>query len=90
MESSEDRVQIERDFNKEKKKNPNFSDKEILELNVDILVLAALENQITSENADNIKTQVILELANGPITPEADEILFNKNVKVLPDILANA
>jgi glutamate dehydrogenase/leucine dehydrogenase len=49
-----------------------------------------LENQITSENADNIKTQVILELANGPITPEADEILFNKNVKVLPDILANA
>ena len=68
----------------------HISNKEILELNVDILVLAALENQITSENADNIKTQVILELANGPITPEADEILFNKNVKVLPDILANA
>jgi glutamate dehydrogenase/leucine dehydrogenase len=54
------------------------------------LVLAALENQITDKNAENIKAQVILELANGPITPEADEILFNNNIKVLPDILANA
>jgi len=52
--------------------------------------LAALENQITSENVDNIKASVILELANGPITPDVDDTLYNKNITVIPDILANA
>ena len=67
-----------------------ISNKELLELDVDLLVLAALENQVTLENADNIKAKIILELANGPTTPEADEILFKKWTVVLPDILANA
>ncbi|MCH7492449.1 Glu/Leu/Phe/Val dehydrogenase [Patescibacteria group bacterium] len=67
-----------------------ISNEELLELDVDILVPAALENQITDANADNIKAKVILEMANGPITPEADAILFKKNIQVLPDILANA
>ena len=64
--------------------------KELLEAEVDILVLAALENQITEENARNVKAKYILELANGPVTPEADKILFNKKIMVVPDILANA
>jgi len=67
-----------------------ISNSEILELNVDILILAALENQITEDNVDNIKAPIILELANGPVTPEADEVLFNKWIVVIPDILANA
>ncbi len=67
-----------------------ITNQEILEIECDILVLAALENQITSENVENIKANVILELANGPTVPEADEILFKKWIKILPDILANA
>lgn len=63
---------------------------ELLELKVDILVPAALENRITADNAGQIKAGVILELANGPTTPEADKILFQNGVVVLPDILANA
>ncbi len=63
---------------------------EILELACDVLVPAAFENQITAKNAENIKAKVILELANGPVTPEADEILFKKNIPVIPDILANS
>jgi glutamate dehydrogenase/leucine dehydrogenase len=59
-------------------------------LDVDILVPAALENQITENNAREIKAPIILELANGPITPEADKILEEKNVMIIPDILANA
>ncbi|MDD3793785.1 MAG: Glu/Leu/Phe/Val dehydrogenase [Candidatus Gracilibacteria bacterium] len=62
----------------------------ILEMSCDILVPAALENQIVAENAPNIKAKLILELANGPITPEADNILFTNNINVIPDILANA
>jgi glutamate dehydrogenase/leucine dehydrogenase len=62
----------------------------LLELDVDVLVPAALENQITSENADRIKAKAILEMANGPVTPEADEMLANRNIDVIPDILANA
>jgi glutamate dehydrogenase/leucine dehydrogenase len=62
----------------------------VLEQECDILVLAALENQITKDNADRIKAKYILELANGPITPEADEILAKKGIIVIPDILANA
>jgi glutamate dehydrogenase (NADP+) len=67
-----------------------ISNDELLELDVDILIPAALENQITKENAAHIKASVILELANGPTTFEADEILQQKGVLVLPDILANA
>jgi glutamate dehydrogenase/leucine dehydrogenase len=63
---------------------------ELLELECDILIPAALENQITSENAKNIKASLILELANGPVTPDADTILFQKGIPVIPDILANA
>jgi glutamate dehydrogenase/leucine dehydrogenase len=67
-----------------------ISGEDILELDVDILIPAALENQITTENADNIKAPFILELANGPVTPEADEILEKRDIKVIPDILANS
>lgn len=63
---------------------------ELLETECDILILAALENQITSGNAANVKAKVVLELANGPTSPEADMILDKKGVIVVPDILANA
>ncbi len=63
---------------------------EVLELDVDILIPAALENQITEKNASKIKASIILELANWPITPEADSILEENNIKVIPDILANS
>ena len=62
----------------------------LLELDVDILVPAALENQITAENVDRIKAPVIVEVANGPTTSEADRVLRQKDVLVIPDILANA
>lgn len=61
-----------------------------LEQDVDILIPAALENTINRNNAEDIKAKIILELANGPVTAEADEILKKKGVLVLPDILANA
>lgn len=67
-----------------------ISNEEILELPVDILVAAALENVITKDNAGNIKAKVIVELANGPTTLEADEILYKNGVHVIPDFLANA
>ncbi|MBT3720584.1 Glu/Leu/Phe/Val dehydrogenase [archaeon] len=67
-----------------------ISNEELLSLGVDVLVPAALENQITKENASSIKAKVIVELANGPITPEADTILEQNNLVVIPDILANA
>ncbi len=63
---------------------------ELLELECDILIPAAYENQITSANADNIKAKIIGEAANGPTTPDADEILYKKGKMVIPDILANA
>ena len=66
------------------------SNEEILKLGVSVLVPSALENVITVENAAEIKAKIILELANGPTTPEADEILHQNGVLVLPDILANA
>jgi len=67
-----------------------ITNEELLELPVDILVPAALENQITAENANKIQAKLIVELANGPITPEADEILAKRGIPVIPDILANA
>jgi glutamate dehydrogenase/leucine dehydrogenase len=66
------------------------TNEELLEQECDILILAALENQVTKENAPRIKAKLMLELANGPVTPEADEILTEKGINSLPDILANA
>lgn len=63
---------------------------ELLTLQVDVLIPAALENQITEANAADIKATVVLELANGPTTPAADDILFERKIRVIPDILANA
>lgn len=68
----------------------DITNAELLELPCDLLVPAAFENQITDTNARNIKSKVILELANGPTTPEADEILFKNGVSIIPDILANS
>jgi glutamate dehydrogenase len=68
----------------------NISNSELLELDVDILVPAALENVLNKENAEKIKAKVVLELANGPTTPEADQIFESKKIVVLPDILANS
>ena len=62
----------------------------LLAADVSVLFPAALENAITRENASAIKAKIVCELANGPTTPEADEILFAKNVFVIPDFLANA
>ena len=67
-----------------------ISNAELLTTECDILIPAALENQITEENANEIKCKIILEGANGPTTPEADQILFDKGIYVIPDILANA
>lgn len=67
-----------------------ISNEDLLELPVDVLVPAALEGVITGENADKIHAKIICELANGPTTPEADEILFENGVFVIPDFLANA
>jgi glutamate dehydrogenase (NAD(P)+) len=68
----------------------NISNEELLELPVEVLIPAAIENQIRADNASKIKAKIILELANGPTTPEADEILFKNKVMVLPDFLANS
>ncbi|WP_425354810.1 Glu/Leu/Phe/Val family dehydrogenase, partial [Limnoraphis robusta] len=63
---------------------------ELLTLDVDVLIPAALENQITSENAKDIQAKYIFEVANGPTTSEADRILEERGIKVIPDILVNA
>ncbi|MAE60330.1 MAG: glutamate dehydrogenase [Planctomycetaceae bacterium] len=69
----------------------NITNAELMELDVDILIPAALENVITADNAERIKADVIVEVANGPTTPEADMILNKKNdTLIVPDILANA
>ncbi|MBS7647239.1 Glu/Leu/Phe/Val dehydrogenase [Candidatus Bathyarchaeota archaeon] len=68
----------------------NITNEELLELECDILVPAALENQIKKANADKIKAKIVAEGANGPTTPEADKVLNEKRVFVIPDILANS
>ncbi len=67
-----------------------ITNEQLLELECDVLVPAALENQITKANADKIKAKIVAEGANGPTTPEADEILFKNEVFIIPDILANS
>jgi len=67
-----------------------ISNEELLELDVDVLIPAAIEDQIRNDNVDNIKARIILEMANAPITPEADDILEKKGIFVIPDVLANA
>ncbi|MFH1537169.1 MAG: Glu/Leu/Phe/Val dehydrogenase [Patescibacteria group bacterium] len=68
----------------------NITNNQILELKCDILIPAALENVITDKNAGRVKAKAILELANGPTTPEADVKLIKKKIIIVPDILANA
>ncbi len=68
----------------------NVTNEELLELPVDILVPAALENVINAENAKDIKAKAIIEMANGPITPEADEVLEKRGIISVPDVLANS
>ena len=68
----------------------DISNEEVLEVECEILIPAALENQITERNADNIKARLIAEAANGPTTPEADRILWKKSKFMIPDILCNA
>ena len=68
----------------------NISNSELLELQVDILIPGAIENQLTSQNADNVKAKIVAELANGPTTPEADNILNDKGIYIIPDFLCNA
>ena len=68
----------------------NISNEELLELDVTVLCPSALENVITRENASKIKSKIVAALANGPITPEADEILVDNGVFIIPDFLCNA
>lgn len=67
-----------------------ISNEELLELKVDVLVPAALENQLSAKNADKVQAKLIAEAANGPTLPEADSIFYQKKITVLPDVLANA
>ncbi|MCI0649958.1 MAG: Glu/Leu/Phe/Val dehydrogenase, partial [Chloroflexi bacterium] len=67
-----------------------ISNAELLESDVAILIPAAIENQLTSQNADKIKARIVAELANGPTTPRADDVLYHKGVYIIPDFLCNA
>lgn len=75
---------------REFKDSEKISNEELLELDCDILIPAALSAQITKDNANKIKAKLIVEGANGPTTPEADHILSDKGVMIIPDVLANA
>jgi len=84
-----DKIQLLKNYPTEK--NESFiSNEELLKLDVDVLIPAALENQIHSGNADEIKADVVVEGANGPITKKADRILNEKRIQIVPDILANS
>ncbi|MEW5985951.1 MAG: Glu/Leu/Phe/Val dehydrogenase [Chloroflexota bacterium] len=68
----------------------NLTNEELLELDVTVLFPSALENVITAHNADRIKGRIVAELANGPTTPDADDVLYEKGIYVIPDFLCNA
>jgi glutamate dehydrogenase (NAD(P)+) len=68
----------------------SVTNEELLELEVDILIPAAIENQLTAQNANNVKAKIVAELANGPTTPDADNILNDKGIYIIPDFLCNA
>ena len=72
------------------KEADKITNEELLELDVDVIIPAALENQITEKNADKIKAKIVLELANGPVTPGADRMLFEKGILDMPDFLVNS
>lgn len=74
----------------ENEQHKTMDNSEIFGLDVDILILAALENSITLDNVNDVKARVIVEVANGPITSDAEQILDDKGVVILPDVLANA
>ncbi len=67
-----------------------ISNADLLEMEVDVLIPAAIEGVITSRNAGNVRARIVAELANGPTTPEADDILYQNGVHVIPDFLCNA
>lgn len=67
-----------------------ITNEQLLELDVDILVLAALENAVTKDNVGKVKAKMLVELANGPVTPEADDILHKNGQFLIPDVLANS
>ncbi len=67
----------------------NISNQELLEIDCEVLIPAAVENVISEENADRIKTKMIIEAANGPVTPPAEKVLLDKGVTVVPDLVAN-
>ena len=67
-----------------------ISNRELLELDVDVLALAALENQVTAQNAGWIQARHLLEIANGPVDSQGDEVLFKRGITVLPDVLVNS
>ncbi|MCL4383305.1 MAG: Glu/Leu/Phe/Val dehydrogenase [Candidatus Marsarchaeota archaeon] len=67
-----------------------ITNEQLFEIDADIIIPAAIENQITKQNADKIKAKIVLELANGPVTPEANDILFEKNIYDAPDFLVNS
>ena len=83
-----DRRNLLKDFNEEG--TIHISNEELLELDVTVLIPAALENQINADNADKIKAKLIVEAANGPVASEADPVLTDKGILIVPDILANA
>ncbi|MEF8848428.1 MAG: hypothetical protein V5A68_04765 [Candidatus Thermoplasmatota archaeon] len=87
--NKDDEVKFLKNYNKNKG-TKFISNQDLFELNVDVLIPAALENQIDSDNADKIKADIIVEGLNGPVTNQADDILNEKDVYVLPDILANS
>jgi glutamate dehydrogenase/leucine dehydrogenase len=72
------------------KEADEITNEDLLEMECDILIPAALENQITKENATKIRAKIIAEAANGPTTPSADDILYENGVFIIPDILCNA
>lgn len=82
--------QFSKSNSKNKKDYKFISNEELLTLNVDVLAPAALENSITKDNAEEVNAKVIIELANGPVTPEADQVLERNGIEVIPDVLANA